>query len=122
MHQVSWAVSAGSQAVAQASDCEEVRAGPGQPANKLWEGGQGWWEAVCPHPGQGLGAPLILSSSTELRALPARMCWGTRRVPGAGGEDAESDLRSGSPMLPNPFDFPSPHPHPQTKHLTIRNK
>lgn len=84
MHQVSWAVSAGSQAVARASDCDELKAGTEQPADKFWEGGPGWWEAASPHPGQGLGASLLLSSSTELRALPARVCWGTREVPKAG--------------------------------------
>lgn len=91
MHQVSWAVSAGSQAAVQASDCE-VKAGTEQPADKFWEGGPGWWEAVGPHPRQGLEASITLSSSTEFRALPARMCWRTRKVPEAGGEDAESDL------------------------------
>lgn len=48
MHQVSWAVSAGSQAVAQASGCEGIQVGNEQPADKFWEeGGADQQEAVC---------------------------------------------------------------------------
>lgn len=48
MHQVSWAVSAGSQDVAQASGCEGIQVGNEQPADKFWEeGGAGQREAVC---------------------------------------------------------------------------
>lgn len=73
MHQVSWAVSAGSQAVAQAPTVKrsklELNNRPTSSGKAARAGGK-----RCPRPRQGLGASLIPSSRAELRALPARMC------------------------------------------------
>lgn len=121
MHQVSWAVSVVSQAVSQASGCEGIQVGNEQPAYKFWEeGGAGQREAVSA-PCRSLRASLTLSSSTELRALPARTWWRTRKVP--EGEAVESDFRKSGGLCPQLLStFPAPHPHPQTKHLPICNK
>lgn len=57
----------------------------------------------------GLGVSLTLSSSMELRALPARICWRTKKVPETRAEDAVSDLgKSGRPCLQFLPTFPAP--------------
>lgn len=130
MHQVSWAESAGAQAGAQASGCEGVKVGNEPPADKFWEEAEpGCWEVcLCAMLGScgpetipalstaALPPSLTLTSRTELTALPARNCWKIRKVPEAGGEDADSDLAKSGRLSPTAFYPPGPTLHLQVKH------
>lgn len=117
MHQVSWAVSAGSQAMAQASGCEGIHV---EMNNQLTSSrkkvGQACGKQCVSAPCRGLSLPDRAQGPPSQDLLENQEGPRGRRMLSLTSESQED-------CVPNSF-LPSqlPHLHPQTKHLPICNK